>query len=239
MCILYFMKAGKQMLGTIVNAVTIIIGAAIGLLLKKGIKHSMQATIMDGLGLAVIIIGITGAIKSENIILVIVSLVLGSMLGEAIDIEDKLEKLGQFVQNKMNSNDQNLAKGFVTASLVYCVGAMAIVGSLEAGIQGNYETLFAKSMLDGISAIIFASTLGIGVAFSSVPVFLYQGSITLLANVVKDVFTAPLVTELSAIGGVLIIAIGINLLGLKKIKVGNMLPAILVPIIYFLIKGFF
>ena len=233
------MKAGKQMLGTIVNAVTIIIGAAIGLLLKKGIKHSMQATIMDGLGLAVIIIGITGAIKSENIILVIVSLVLGSMLGEAIDIEDKLEKLGQFVQNKMNSNDQNLAKGFVTASLVYCVGAMAIVGSLEAGIQGNYETLFAKSMLDGISAIIFASTLGIGVAFSSVPVFLYQGSITLLANVVKDVFTAPLVTELSAIGGVLIIAIGINLLGLKKIKVGNMLPAILVPIIYFLIKGFF
>ena len=233
------MKAGKQMLGTIVNAATIIIGAGIGLLLKKGIKHSMQATIMDGLGLAVIIIGITGAIKSENIILVIVSLVLGSMLGEAIDIEDKLEKLGQFVQNKMNSNDQNLAKGFVTASLVYCVGAMAIVGSLEAGIQGNYETLFAKSMLDGISAIIFASTLGIGVAFSSVPVFLYQGSITLLANVVKDVFTAPLVTELSAIGGVLIIAIGINLLGLKKIKVGNMLPAILVPIIYFLIKGFF
>ena len=233
------MKAGKQMLGTIVNAATIIIGAGIGLLLKKGIKHSMQATIMDGLGLAVIIIGITGAIKSENIILVIVSLVLGSMLGEAIDIEDKLEKLGQFVQNRMNSNDQNLAKGFVTASLVYCVGAMAIVGSLEAGIQGNYETLFAKSMLDGISAIIFASTLGIGVAFSSVPVFLYQGSITLLANVVKDVFTAPLVTELSAIGGVLIIAIGINLLGLKKIKVGNMLPAILVPIIYFLIKGFF
>ncbi len=220
------------MLGTIVNSLAIILGALFGIVLRKGIKDEYRQTIMDGIGLSVIIIGIMGGTKSENIILVIGSIVVGSIIGEAIGIENKLESLGNSLQNKFGGKDSNFSKGFVTASLVYCVGAMAIVGSLESGIHGSHETLFAKSILDGISSIIFASTLGIGVAFSSIPVFIYQGSITLLANFVKELLTPAVVNEMSAVGGLLIMAIGINILGIKKIKVGNMLPAVFIPIIY-------
>ncbi|MCQ4924165.1 DUF554 domain-containing protein [Tissierella carlieri] len=223
------------MLGTIVNALAIILGSLLGIGVKKGIKDDYKNTIMDGIGLAVIIIGIMGGIKSENIILVIGSIVVGSVIGEVIEIENKLDNLGDFLQDKFGGKDSNFSKGFVTASLVYCVGAMAIVGSLESGIQGNHQTLFAKSILDGISAIIFASTLGIGVAFSSIPVFIYQGSITLLANFIKDLLTVQVVNEMSAVGGLLIMAIGINILGIKKIKVGNMLPAVFIPIIYYIL----
>lgn len=223
------------MLGTVVNAVAVIVGALLGILVKKGIKEKYKNTIMDGIGLTVIIIGIMGAIGSENIILVIASIVAGSLIGEIIGIENKLDNLGNSLQNKFGGKDSNFSKGFVTASLVYCVGAMAIVGSLESGIQGNHETLFAKSILDGISAIIFASTLGIGVAFSAIPVFIYQGSITLLANLVKDLLIPEVINEMSAVGSILIMAIGINILGIKKIKVGNMLPAIFIPIIYYVV----
>lgn len=223
------------MLGTIVNSLAIIVGSLLGIGIKKGIKDDYKNTIMDGIGLAVIVIGIMGGIKSENIILVIGSVVLGSIIGEVIGIENKLDNLGNSLQSKFGGKDSNFSKGFVTASLVYCVGAMAIVGSLESGIQGNHETLFAKSILDGISAVIFASTLGIGVAFSSLPVFIYQGSITLLANFVKDLLTTQVVNEMSAVGGLLIMAIGINILGIKKIKVGNMLPAVFIPIIYYIL----
>lgn len=221
------------MLGTIVNAIAIIVGSLIGIGIKRGIKDEYKNTIMDGIALTVIIIGIMGSIKSENIILLIGSIVLGSIIGEALRIETKLDNLGDSLQSKFGGNDSNFSKGFVTASLVYCVGAMAIVGSLESGIQGNHETLFAKSVLDGISAIIFASTLGIGVAFSAIPVAIYQGSITILANLVKDLLIPIVVNEMSAVGGILILAIGINILGIKKIKVGNMLPAVLIPIIYY------
>lgn len=223
------------MLGTVVNAMAVIVGSLIGIGIKKGIKDDYKSTIMDGIGLAVIVIGIMGGIKSENIILVIGSIVVGSIIGEVIGIENKLDNLGNALQNKFGGKDSNFSRGFVTASLVYCVGAMAIVGSLESGIQGNHETLFAKSILDGISAIIFASTLGIGVAFSSLPIFIYQGSITLLATTVKDLLTVQVVNEMSAVGGLLIMAIGINILGIKKIKVGNMLPAVFIPIIYYLL----
>ena len=223
------------MLGTIVNVITIIIGSLVGILLKKGIKDEYKETIMNGIGLAVLIIGISGGIKSNNTVLVIASIVLGSLIGEIIGIENKLDQLGNRMEKKFGKGDSNFSRGFVTASLVYRIGAMAIVGSLESGLSGNHETLFAKSMLDGISAIIFASTLGIGVAFSAIPVFIYQGAITLLANSVKGILTPEVVLEMSAVGGILILAIGINILGIKKIKVGNMLPAIFIPIIYYLI----
>ena len=220
------------MLGTIINSISIIIGGIIGVVIKKGIKESYKTTIMDGIGLTVIIIGVMGAIKTENIILLIGSIVVGGILGEFIAIEKKLDNIGNSLQNKLGSKDSSFSQGFVTASLIFCVGAMAIIGSLEAGIQGDYNTLFAKSIIDGITSIIFASTLGIGVAFSSIPVFLYQGSITLLANSVKDLLTPQVINEMSAVGGMLIMAIGINILGLKKIKVGNLLPAVFIPIIY-------
>lgn len=223
------------MLATIVNIITIIVGSFIGLLLKKGIKDEYKDTIMNGIGLVVIVIGLTGSIESGNTVLVIGSLVLGSLIGEIIGIEKRLDQLGYNMEKKFGKGDSNFSKGFVTASLVYCIGAMSIVGALEAGLSGNYETLFAKSMLDGISSIIFASTLGIGVAFAAIPVFVYQGGITLLANLVKNILTPESILEMSAVGGVLILAIGINILGLKKIKVGNMLPAVFIPIIYYLV----
>lgn len=223
------------MLGTVVNSLAIIVGALFGVFIKKGIKEEYKSTIMDGIGLSVVIIGIMGGIKTQNLILVIGSIVLGSIIGEMIKIEDRLEKLGSNMEKKFGKGDSSFSKGFVTASLVYCIGAMAIVGSLESGLTGNHETLFAKSILDGISAIIFASTLGIGVAFSAIPVFIYQGGITLLSNIVKDLMTPEVINEMSSVGGILILAIGINILGIKKIRIGNMLPAIFIPIIYYLI----
>ena len=222
------------MWGTIVNSLAIVIGSLFGIGLNKGIKDDYKDTIMNAIGLTVIIIGIMGGISSENIILVIASLVLGSLIGEAIGIERKLDKLGDSLQERFGAKDSNFSKGFVTTSLVFCVGAMAIVGSLESGIQGDHSTLFAKSIIDGITALIFASTLGIGVAFSAIPVFLYQGGITIFSSLIKDLFTPDVINEMSAIGGILIMAIGINILDIKKIKVGNMLPAVIIPILYFL-----
>lgn len=227
------------MLGTIVNAIAIILGAFVGILIKKGIKEKYKSTIMDGIGLSVVIIGIMGGIKANNIILAIASIVVGSIIGEMIDIDLKLDHLGLTMEKSFGKGDSNFSKGFVTASLVYCIGAMAIVGSLESGLSGNHETLFAKSILDGITAVIFASTLGIGVAFSAIPVFIYQGAITLLANLVKDLLTPEVINEMSAVGGILILAIGINILGIKKIKVANMLPAIFIPLVYLSIINLF
>lgn len=227
------------MLGTIVNSIAIILGSLLGIIIKRGIKDQYKKIIMDGVGLTVIIIGIMGGIKSENIILAIISIALGSIIGEIIGIENKLNSLGNSLEKKFGKNDSNFSKGFVTASLVYCVGAMAIVGSLESGLLGNHNTLFAKSVLDGISSIIFASTLGIGVAFSSIAVFIYQGLITLLATYLKDLLTSEVILEMSAVGGILIMAIGINILEMKKIKVGNMLPAIFIPLMYYILVSIF
>lgn len=223
----------SDLFGTIVNGIAIVIGSLLGIILKKGIKDEYKSTIMDGIALSVIVIGITGGIESENIILVISSIVIGSIIGEAMGIEKKLDQIGYKLQTKFGRGDSNFSKGFVTASLIFCVGAMAIIGSLESGIQGNHDTLIVKSIIDGISSIIFASTLGIGVLFSAIPVVIYQGTITLLATSIKGMLTPEVVNEMSAVGGILIMAIGINVMGLKKIKVGNMLPAIFIPIIYF------
>lgn len=226
------------MTGNIVNAIGIVLGGLIGLFLKKYIKDSYSETIMNGVGISVVVIGITNTIKSDNILLVVISIVLGTLLGEIIDIETKLNRLGVFVGGKLQNGDSNtFSKAFVTTTLIYCVGAMAILGALESGLVGKHTTLYTKAILDGITAIIFASTMGAGVIFSAIPVFIYQGTIVLLASILKDVFTEILIIELSAVGGIMIIAIGLNILGIKKIKIGNMLPALLVQIIYFFIKN--
>lgn len=227
------------MLGTIVNSIAIIAGAFIGILLKKGIKEQYTKTIMDGMGLSVVVIGIMGAIKMDNLILVIASIVAGSIVGEMMDLDKRLENLGNNMEKRFGKGDSNFSKGFIMASLVYCIGAMAILGALESGLAGNHETLYAKSVLDGISAIIFASTLGIGVAFSAVAVFVYQGAITILASSVKDLLTPIVITEMSAVGGILIMAIGVNILGIKKVKIANMLPAIFIPILYYMVINLF
>lgn len=224
------------MLGTIVNTIAIIAGSLLGLMFRGGIPKKYHVTIMQALSLAVILIGLKMALKTEDILLIIFSLVIGSLMGEFIKIEDRLENLGKFFETRFSKADNGLAKGFVVTSLIYCVGSMAIVGSLESGLTGNHQTLFAKSALDGLSSVIFASSLGIGVLFSSISVFLYQGFITLTATLIKPFLVGEVINQMSAVGGLLIIAIGINLLEIQKIKVGNMLPAIFIPLVYYMIK---
>ncbi len=227
------------MLGTWVNVGAIILGSLLGLKLSHAFKASTQNAIMNALGLIVIIIGIDGALKTENMMLVIISLVLGTLIGIAFKIEDKLDTLGNLLEKKMKSSDSNISAAFIQTTLIYCVGAMAIVGALESGITGNHNTLYAKSMIDGISSIIFASTLGIGVIFSSISVFIYQGSMTLFSGLIAPLLSDSLILEISAIGGVLIFAIGLNMLEIKKISIANMLPSMLIPIIYYLMQALF
>ena len=229
------------MLGTIVNALAIIIGGSVGLFIKRGLKQKYKDIIMQTLALSVMFVGLQSALSgllNENVepILYILSLVIGSAIGEKIDIELRLNKLGDSIQKKMGqkAEESNIALGFVTASLVFCVGTMAILGSLESGINGNHSTLFAKSVLDGTFSTIYASTLGIGVLFSAVAVFLYQGAITVAATFIEPYLTVDMIREMSIVGGIMIFSLGLNMMEIKKIKVGNMLPAILIPVIYYL-----
>ena len=223
------------MLGTIVNSLSILAGGLVGSLFKNKVSNAYNETIMKALGLSVILIGLKSALEVNNILLLIICLTLGTLVGEMMKIEKGIENIGAFLERKF-SKQNGLANGFVTASLVYCVGAMAIMGSLESGLTNNHSILYAKSLLDGISAIIFASSLGIGVCFSAISVFLYQGIITLTASLMKPFLIASVVNEMSAIGGLLIVAIGANMLDIKRIKVGNMLPAIFMPLLYYIFK---
>ncbi|WP_306549621.1 DUF554 domain-containing protein [Desulfobulbus sp.] len=225
------------MLGTIANALAIIVGGLIGLLFGKGIAKKYKQTILQGVALSVILIGWKSALAADQLLIVIVSMVVGATIGEGLNIEGRLEKLGQWLEARVSAGPgSSLARGFVTASLVFCVGSMAIVGSLESGLTGNHQTLFAKSILDGVISIVFASTLGAGVLFSSAAVFLYQGLITLAAVFLKPLLAAATVAQMTAVGGLLIVAIGLNMLGMVKIRVGNLLPAIFLPLVYHLLR---
>ena len=199
----------------------------------------LRETINVGVALCVLMIGISGAIKTENMMLVIICVVAGGALGEAIRIEAGLERLGEWAQRRFARGDNTFAQGFVSATLLFCVGAMAVVGSLEAGLTGKGDTLMAKSMLDGVTAIIFASSMGPGVILSALPILVYQGSIALLSGSVGGYLSSEVINEMSAVGSVMIVGLGLNMLGVMKerIRVGNMLPAMLLPIAYFPIYG--
>jgi uncharacterized protein len=221
-----------MLLGTVVNGLAIIIGSLIGTKLRN-IPEKVKVTVMQAIALAVIIIGVGMGLKSENFLIVIGSLAIGAVLGERWDLEDKLNRLGKWLELKTGAKEQgSFAKGFVTATLIYVVGAMAIVGALDSGLRNDHAVLYTKSMLDGFSAILFTSTLGIGVLFSAFPVMIYQGTIAILATqitqfVPQEIMDAFIV-EMTATGGVMILAIGLNILGVTKIRVANLLPAILV-----------
>ncbi|MBK1809374.1 DUF554 domain-containing protein [Clostridium sp. YIM B02505] len=222
------------MLGTLVNFGAIVIGGILGLLLKGGIPERISKTIMNGLALCVLYIGISGTLKGDNPLLIIISIAVGALIGELIDIDNLLSKFGVFIEKKFNkiTNNSPIAEGFVTSSLLFCVGAMAIVGSLQSGLEGNHTVLFNKSILDGISSIVFASSLGIGVIFSAFAVLIYQGAITLLATLIQGILTTTVINSMTAVGSLLIIGLSFNMLGITKIKVANLLPAIIVPMIY-------
>lgn len=222
------------MLGTIVNSMGILAGAVIGIVLKKGIPEKLADTLMKGLGLCTLFIGLTGALKGENSMILIISMIIGTLIGEGFDLEDKLNRLGKWLENKFVGKDSekgSFAKGFVTSSLVVCVGAMAIVGSLQSGLVGNHEILYNKAILDFVISIIFASTMGVGVAFSAGMVFIYQGAITLLAQWIAPFLTDTVINEMTCVGSVIIIGLAFNMLGMTKLKVMNYVPAVFLPII--------
>ncbi len=228
------------MLGNYVNTLVIIIGSLLGLLIRRGLNENYKKIVMQGIGLSVLFIGATTAIgglldPDSEAILFIISLVIGGIIGESIGLEKGLDRLGSFLQKKAGSNHNNIAQGFVTASLIFCVGTMAIIGSLESGLRGNHDMLFAKSVLDGVTSIILTSTMGIGVIFSAGAVFVYQGLIILLASFLEPVLTVHVIREISIIGGILILGIGLTMLEIKKINAINLLPAVIIPVLYYFI----
>lgn len=221
-------------MGTIINCIAIIGGCLVGLIVSGKIQERVSKNIMNGLALCVIYIGISGSLNGGDTLQMIISIAIGALIGELIDIDKWLNKLGDFLESKVKTKkgEVSISQGFVTASLLFCVGAMAVVGSLENGLTGDYSTLLAKSVLDGVSSIIFASTLGIGVMLSSFVVLIYQGSITLCAGLLSGVLSTAVITNMSAVGSLLIIGLGLNMLGVTKIKVANLLPAIFIPILF-------
>ena len=220
--------------GSVVNAIAIIGGALLGSALR--FPERIRQTIMQALGLTVILIGISMGLESSNILIPIASLIVGSILGETLNVERWIERLGDKLRQRIEGRSAkgasaSLTQGFMTATLVYCVGAMAVIGSLNSGLAGDHQVLYAKSMLDGVSAVFFAASLGIGVGFSAIPVFVYQGGIALVATYVAPFLSEQVIKELTATGGILILGIGLNMLGLTKLRVGNMLPAIVIAVL--------
>jgi uncharacterized protein len=227
------------MLGNYVNTITIIIGCLLGLLVQKGLHDKYKTIIMQAIGLSVLFVGATVTIgglldPDSEPVLFIISLVIGGALGELIGIEKALDKLGLMLQNKVGSQQSNIAEGFVTASLLFCVGTMAVIGSLDSGLRGDHTMLYAKSVIDGITAMILSSTLGVGVIFSAAVVFIYQGAIIIFAGLLEPLLTIDVIREISIIGGILIFGIGLSMMEIKKIKTVNLLPAIIVPVFYYL-----
>lgn len=223
------------MIACVINAVLVLLGSAVGLLFKSRIKESWSRAIMVALGLCVLLIGVSGAIKTQNVLCVILSMVIGTILGELLRIEDRLDALGDALKRRLMKGRESgrFTEGFMTASLMFCVGSMAIVGSMEAGISHNYSTILSKSVLDCVTAVTLAAAMGIGVAFSAAAVLVYQGLLTLLFIFIGDFLPGATVTEMSATGSLLIIALGLNMLGAtgeKRIRAGNMLPAVFLPI---------
>ena len=240
--------------GTIVNALAILAGSVAGILLSRLAGHfssvlpasaiklgeRLQTIIMQGVALCVLYLGISGSLEGQNTLITILSMVLGAILGEALDLDRRMQSLGNWVQRRTERllpahGKVSVSEGFVTASLLFCVGAMAIVGALQDGLTGDHSTLFAKSLLDGISSIVFGASLGLGVAFSAVAILLYQGAIALAASFLQPYLGDAVIAEMTCVGSLLIVALSLNMLGLTKIKVMNLVPAIFLPILLCLV----
>lgn len=219
-------------LGTLVNSLAIFAGAVLGVVLKKGLPQKWQETMMGGIALCIVVIGVQMALKTQNIVIVIFGLVLGSIIGEIINIEGAMNTLGQCLGKKIAGKDGSaaaaVAEGFVSASVLFCSGAMAIVGSIQDGLAADHTTLLAKATLDGLISLVFSANMGIGVALSAFSVAVYQGAITLLSGFVGPLITEAMLAELTAAGGVMIMAIGTNMLHLTNLRVGNMVPGMFV-----------
>lgn len=227
--------------GTIVNALLILLGSLIGLFFTK-IPERYKETVMHGIGLAVVLIGLQMAFSTNNMVLVLVSLMFGAIVGEFLRIEDFLNDLGNWLGSKFTNtaDSTSVSQGFITATMIFCIGAMAIIGSLDSGIRGDHEVLITKGIIDGFTALVLTTTLGFGVMLSVVPLVLYQGLITLFAtqieNWIPESILNGLILEITAVGGLLIVAIGMNLLKIKTIRIANLMPALLLVVLFYYIS---
>lgn len=219
--------------GALVNGIVIIAGSCLGLLLRKGIPKRIGETVIQGMALVVFFIGFSGALKGQYILIEIISIAIGAIIGEVLDLEKKIHQLGYMADKlfKAVGKDVSLSKGFVVASLLFCVGAMGIVGALQSGMQLNHEILFAKSLIDGITSIILTTTLGAGVALSGLMVFLYEGGIALIAKLIAPYLTTEVINEINCVGSIMIIGLAFNMLNITKLKIMNFVPAVFIPII--------
>ncbi len=233
------------MIATIVNAVAIIIGTFVGLLFRKGFSDRAKESVYNATGVISLVIGFSMALSGTHILAMALSIIIGGLIGTALDVEGAIYRLGEFLRSRFAKSTPTesakgaeagvatggFAYGFLNASVLFCVGAMALVGSFRAGTEGDYSLLLTKSVMDGFIAIIFAGAMGVGVGFSALSVLVYQGALTLLSVWVRPYVSQEMITELSAVGGALVVMIGINLLGLKKIRTGDFLPALLVMVV--------
>ena len=226
-------------MGTIINAIAILVGGGLGLLFRRGFSERIAQTALQVMGLFTFVVGMTMAIQGKELIPVLISLVLGAVLGEWIDIEGRLDHFGIWLEKRLHLEEKSPAKGFIYASLLFCVGSMAIVGSITDGIKGDPSILITKAMMDGIISIPFAAAMGMGVLGSAVPILIYQGGITLLAWKLQSFFTPLMISELTSVGGIIVMGIGINILGLKKIRVGNLIPALPLIVLILHLKAWF
>lgn len=221
------------MIGVIANTVAVLIGSFIGLLLKRGIPEKVSGAVMYAIGLCTVYIGISGALEGKNTLVLILSMALGTLLGAWIDIDTHFTGAVEKLEAKFRRGDgkTSIAEGFIAASLLFCVGAMTIVGSLQAGLSGDNSMLFTKSVLDLISSFVFAASLGVGVVFAAGFVFVFQGAIVLAAQFAAPLLSETVIAEMTCVGSVIIVALGLNLLGITKLKIMNFLPAIFLPIL--------
>jgi uncharacterized membrane protein YqgA involved in biofilm formation len=227
------------MLGPVVNALTVVVCSLLGCFIIRGVPPRFEETVKKGLGLAIVYLGVKGALENQRVLLLIMSIVIGAAVGELIDIDGLMKRLGQWVESRLFSKKNAQAanrkggeafvKGFASASILFCTGSMTIVGSLQSGLQGNHETLFAKSILDGTISLVFGASMGLGVAFSAVTVLVSEGGIALAASAIKGLLTQEIIREMSAVGSLLVAAIGFNFFEIKEIRVANLMPAIFVP----------
>jgi len=226
------------MIGTVVNVILVIAGSILGLLLRKGIPENVSKMIMVGLGLFTCILGVRMGIQMERPLVIVLSLILGGVCGELIHIEEFLEGIGEKLKRLVkNQGETSFAQGFVFASLLFCVGPMTILGSIQAGLQNKPDLLFIKSLMDGVSSVILASAMGLGVIFSAVTVLATQGGLTLLAQQFSFLTDPVYLNDFTSVGGVMIFAIGLKLLDIKIIKVGNLLPSLLFVLLLTFVAG--
>jgi Uncharacterized membrane protein, possible Na+ channel or pump len=232
------------MLGPVVNAAAVVVFSLVGTFLVKGIPERIEEIIKKAIGLSIIFLGIKGAFDNEKILLLIMSMVFGGIIGELIDIDKWMNKLGKWAESKLVKNNNantkhDFAKGFVSATILFCTGSMAIIGSMQSGLAGNHQILLTKSVMDGSMSLVFGAAFGIGAAFSAIPLLLYQGGIALASSFVRDFLSPEVIREMSAVGSLVITAIGFNFLSVKEIKVANLIPAMFIPWVYLTAAQYF